>query len=433
AKTDVRHVEHLDLTADPVDVYEALDADVLLEPLDRGWRHAVVAFDAVDSIRLHESDDDGWRRLRDWAPEPVAERTSTGAYGYVAYDACRWQEDVPDLTRRDVDLPVVAYGLYDTTVVVSDDGLTIEAIEHPRQRQPPGRRVRRTRKRLESHLVRPSREPPEIDARDVEWNYTEEEYREAVRRAKRRIREGDSFQVNLSQRLSYTSEVEAVDLYRALRRTNPAPYMGLLETEHGAVVSTSPELLLRKRGRRLTTRPIAGTRPLGDGEERHVNRRDLLASEKDRAEHSILLDLARNDLGSVAEIGSVEVERTMEAVEYEEVTHLESLVTAETDEDAVTSLAAVFPGGTVTGAPKPRTLEIIEELEPTRRGPYTGAMGRLGFDGDAEHNIIIRSVVVDGDRHHLQVGGGVVHDSEPEAEYRETLDKAQGVLNALER
>ncbi|MDY6780564.1 MAG: anthranilate synthase component I family protein, partial [Halobacteria archaeon] len=276
---------------------------------------------------------------------------------------------------------------------------------------------------------------PSVEVESVESNFDRQTYEEAVERVQERIREGETFQANISQRLGFDTDAEPVEVYSALRRTNPAPYMGLFELDSGSVVSTSPELLLRKTGDELRTRPIAGTRPRGDDEsEDEELRDDLKASEKERAEHSILVDLERNDLGKVSEYGTVTVERFMETVRYPEVQHLESVVTgnARDGTGAFDALAAMFPGGTVTGAPKPRTLSIIEEVEPTERGPYTGSLGHVSLTGDATFNILIRTVVTDGSRSYLQVGGGVVHDSDPSEEYAETLDKAKGVLNALE-
>ncbi len=418
-------------TASSVDVYEALDAGVLLEPLDRGWPYEVVGVDPVNSLRLEHGETEPWRSIESWLPETIEAETAAGAYGYLGYDVCRHTEELPDLTRRDTDLPLAALDLYDTVVVFHDEGAIVEAIGHPGENRPAEERAESLAERIGG--VEPLDREPDVTAKYRGSNFTEETYREAVEKVKDEIREGETFQANISQRYRFTSDADAIDVYRALRRSNPAPYMGLWSDGDHALISSSPELLLEKEDDVLRTRPIAGTRPRGAGEDEDTAyRRDLEASEKERAEHSILVDLERNDLGKVAEHGTVEVTEFMETVPYPSVHHLESTVEARADVDsAVSALEAVFPGGTVTGAPKPRTLEIIEDVEPTRRGPYTGSMGYLSWNGDAVFNILIRTFVKERRSLYLQVGGGVVHDSDPEREYQETLHKAKAAAEAL--
>jgi anthranilate synthase component 1 len=215
---------------------------------------------------------------------------------------------------------------------------------------------------------------------------------------------------------------------------NPAPYSALLEFPGVDLVSASPELLLEREGDRLVTEPIAGTRPRGDtAEEDAFLADDLRSDEKERAEHAMLVDLERNDLGKVSEYGSVEVSEYRRVDRYSEVMHLVSLVEGRLRPDCSIpeAVGAVFPGGTITGAPKPRTMEIIDEVERTRRGPYTGSIGIFGFDGRATLNIIIRTLVRRDDRYYLRVGAGIVHDSDPDSEYEETLDKGRALINAL--
>ena len=427
----------------PIEAFDALDADVLLENGARGWEATYVAAEAVETFEYRRDGGDGQKdcfdRLGEWLdslPDSDA-HTAAGAYGFVGYDIVKQIEDVPDDTERDIDLPDAWFGFYDTVAVLSDDGAYVEAVEHDAQDMSADERAERFIERLEdSDYALPE---ANVRARNRRSNFEREEYEKAVRRVKEYVRKGETFQTNISQRLSFDSDASPLAFYARLRETNPAPYMGLIDIhdngEGWSIVSSSPELLLRVEGNALSTRPIAGTRPR-EGEEKadETLRDELAASEKDRAEHSILVDLARNDLGKVAEYGTVDVEDFMEVVPYAEVHHLESIVTAKRrdDADALDALRAVFPGGTVTGAPKPRTLGIIEELEPTERGPYTGSMGRFALNGDATFNILIRTAVRDEDTYHLQVGGGVVHDSEPEREYDETLQKARGVLNAVE-
>ncbi len=435
--------ERVDADLAPTTVYRRLGATALLEPQDRGWPTPLVAADPVASFRYRrESGTDGLHELREWlvdvgvSPDTESEgwrsETAAGAIGYLGYDLAAEMETLPDETSRDIDLPDIAFDLYDTVARFTEDAVVVEAVEHDHQRRPAAQRVADFADRLRS-----GEGPPErgVDASNVASNFSREAYERAVETVKRRVREGDTFQANVSQRIAFESDASPLSLYATLREANPAPYMGLLEVDGEAVVSTSPELLLRKSGTDLRTRPIAGTRPRGDDtEEDEALRSELTTSEKERAEHSILVDLVRNDLGLVSRHGSVSVDRFLETVPYAAVQHLESVVTGDlrAGHDLIDAVRSVFPGGTVTGAPKPRTLAIIDEVEPTERGPYTGSMGRIGFDGDATLNILIRTVVSEGERHYLQVGGGVVHDSDPASEYEETLQKARAILDALD-
>jgi len=425
----------------PVEAFGTLNADVLLENGERGWDATYVAAKAADTFvhRREEHEKDCFDRLSGWldALPKSNTRTAVGAYGFVGYDVAKEIEEVPDDTERDINVPDAWFGFYDTVAVLRDDTAYVEAVEHDAQDAPAEERAERFVDALEG---KDDLTLERIHATNRRSNFEREEYEEAVRRVKEYVREGDTFQTNISQRLSFESGASPLALYARLRKTNPAPYMGLIDIHDGedygwSVVSSSPELLVRVEDDALRTRPIAGTRPRQGKEKTDETLRDeLTASKKERAEHSILVDLARNDLGKVAEYGTVEVKEFMEVVPYAEVHHLESVVTAERRDNAnaLDAIRAVFPGGTVTGAPKPRTLGIIEELEPTERGPYTGSMGRFALNGDATFNILIRTAVRDNDTYHLQVGGGVVHDSEPMREYEETLQKARGVLNAVE-
>jgi len=279
-------------------------------------------------------------------------------------------------------------------------------------------------------------EPPvQTDRATFESDCTREAYAERVRRVKEYVREGDTFQANVSQRLVAPAAVHPVDAFDALREVNPAPYSALVEFPGVDLVSASPELLLERDGDRLLTEPIAGTRPRGESPDADDDlEADLLGDEKERAEHAMLVDLERNDLGKVSEFGSVDVPEYRRVDRYSEVMHLVSKVEGRLrdDRDLTDAVAAVFPGGTITGAPKPRTMEIIDELEATRRGPYTGSIGIFGFDGRATLNILIRTLVRYRSRYYLRVGAGIVHDSVPEREYEETLDKGRALINAVD-
>ena len=297
---------------------------------------------------------------------------------------------------------------------------------------------------------------PAAEAATFESDIGREGYAAAVDRVRERVREGDTFQANVSHRLTAPAAVHPVDAYDALRRVNPAPYSGLVEfgaASSGAgsggglpsgvdLVSASPELLLRRepsedpdRGARLVTEPIAGTRPRGDGDEADAAlEAELTGDEKERAEHAMLVDLERNDLGKVSRFGTVDVAEYRRVDRYSEVMHLVSRVEGEARPDVglADAIAACFPGGTITGAPKPRTMAIVDGLEHTRRGPYTGSMLVAGFDGRATLNIVIRTLVRRAAEYRLRVGAGIVHDSDPDAEYAETLAKARALVTAVD-
>ncbi|XVH30700.1 aminodeoxychorismate synthase, component I [Haloferacaceae archaeon DSL9] len=285
--------------------------------------------------------------------------------------------------------------------------------------------------------------PVAADEARFESDCGRDAFADRVRRVKRYIRDGDTFQTNISQRLVAPAAVHPIEAYDALRRVNPAPYSGLLEfsdrTADGwsgvDLVSASPELLLDRVDDRVETEPIAGTRPRGaTAAEDAALEAELTSDEKERAEHAMLVDLERNDLGKVSRFGTVEVTDYRRVDRYSAVMHLVSAVEGELRPDATLedAVAAVFPGGTITGAPKPRTMEIIDELETTRRGPYTGSVAAFGFDGRATLNIIIRTLVRHADEYHLRVGAGIVHDSDPEAEYDETLAKGRALVHAID-
>jgi para-aminobenzoate synthetase component 1 len=365
-----------------------------------------------------------------------------GLYGYLAYDLGPHVEPTAPLSPvRDIGLPDLWFGLYGTVL----------ALDHEERRAFLVGDDAVARDRLEQALAQSSSAPrpaPLPAARKAEWNLTREEYLAAVGRAREYIAAGDIFQVNLSRRLTVTFKpgpggaVQAPDLYLRLREANPAPYAAYVGLGEGrAVLSSSPELFLDLAGGRIVTRPIKGTRPLRPGEDdfNHRMRAELEASEKDRAELVMIIDLERNDLGRVATYGSVRVTepRTVEA--YAAVHHTVATVEGRLHpgRDLVDLLKATFPGGSITGAPKVRAMQIIAELEPTRRSVYTGAVGYLGPPspgdpaGRCALNIAIRTAIAADGKVHVQVGGGIVADSEPEAEFDETADKARAMLAAF--
>ncbi|KAB1192239.1 aminodeoxychorismate synthase, component I [Haloferax sp. MBLA0076] len=373
-----------------------------------------------------------------------------GLFGWLSYDVARELESLPDHTTDDRHLPHLQLGVYDLVASWeeprTDDGddtlLRITCCPRTPTDSDFGEVYDTARERalgLAEDAVDGTPRPVEAPVASHEAQFESECGREVfadrVRAAKQYIHDGDTFQANLSQRLVAPAAVHPVDAYAALRAVNPAPYSGLLELPGLDLVSASPELLLRIDGERLVTEPIAGTRPRGaTPEEDQRLEADLTTDEKERAEHAMLVDLERNDLGKVSEYGSVDVTEYRRVDRYSEVMHLVSLVEGRRREGTTLAdaIAAVFPGGTITGAPKPRTMEIIDELESTRRGPYTGSMFAIGLDDSAVLNIVIRTLVRYRDEYHLRVGAGIVHDSDPNSEYDETLAKARALVTAID-
>ena len=390
------------------------------------------------------------RRLRAWAPAPVPglPRFWGGAVGYFGYDVARQIERLPDIARDDLGLPDALVMFTDVVLAIDnllgramairavpvERGLSREALE-ARYREA-GAAIRALTSRLESEAALPPlalrAEPPEDPP--FKSTMSREEYENGVRRVRDYILAGDAFQVVLSQRLGISLKGSPFDLYRAIRSLNPSPYLYFLELDGVTLVGSSPEVLTRLEDGTVTVRPIAGTRPRGrnEDEDRRLAE-DLLSDEKELAEHRMLVDLGRNDVGRVATYGSVHVPELMVVERYSHVMHLCSQVEGELRGGlgAMDVLQACFPAGTVSGAPKIRAMEIIEELEPTRRGPYAGAVGYLGYGGmSMDTAIAIRTVLVFGDHAFMQVGAGIVADSDPGAEYEETLNKARALLRA---
>ena len=365
-----------------------------------------------------------------------------GLVGYLAYDAVRYVEHLPDRPHDDRGLPEMAFqaagslAAFDRfaqtitlirNVIVDDDpaaayGSAVDALEDAAARL--GRPT--------AHPVRPL---PSFDDRpEATASMTQEEYEAAVRTAVRHIEAGDAFQVVPSIRLEVPFDGDAFAVYRALRLLNPSPYMFFVRQGGVSIAGSSPELMVRSRDGRVFSRPIAGTRPRGaTPEEDRANEEELLADPKERAEHVMLVDLARNDLGRVAEFGSVAVDDLMVIERYSHVLHIVSGVSGTLREGVgpVDVLRATFPHGTVSGAPKVRAMEIIDDLEPVARGPYAGAVGYLDFSGNLDTAISLRTMVAADGKAWVQAGAGVVADSDPASEYRECLAKAAAVLAAI--
>ena len=367
-------------------------------------------------------------------------RFTGGAVGYLGYDTAAWFEPVPLAPAEDED--DAGFMLFDTVLAFDHVRHRILIIANARiapgddlraQYQFACTRIGFVERELERSL---SRKPvAEGASLDVRANMSQADYETMVRTAKEYIAAGDIYQVVLSQRFETTVTADPFTVYRALRHVNPSPYMYFLRVGGRSIVGASPEMLVRVEGRTAQTHPIAGTRPRGTSADEDAHfAAELLASEKERSEHVMLVDLGRNDLGRVCEYGSVHVPRYMTLERYSHVMHLVSVVegTLAAGKDRLDALASCFPAGTVSGAPKVRAMEIIAELERDRRGVYAGAVGYLDFAGNLDCCITIRTVVMEGGRARVQAGAGIVADSDPAAEYQETRDKARAVLRALE-
>lgn len=375
---------------------------------------------------------------------------AAGLFGYLGYDAVRLAEAIPDKNPTHIDVPdgqfvrptvIAIFDAVDDTVSVvtpvwADSGATPEAAYDGARA-----RLERVVEEFEGPLPSTGFDPREFDGSlpavgEPDSNMEPAEFHRMVEQAKEYIRAGDIFQVVLSQRFSVPFSLPPLSLYRALRRVNPSPFLFFLDFDGFAIIGSSPELLVRIRDGRITIRPIAGTRPRGENAAADkALADDLLADPKELAEHLMLLDLGRNDVGRVAQVGSVDVTDRMIIELYSHVMHIVSNVEGELDEahDEVDALLSGFPAGTVSGAPKVRAMEIIDELEPSSRGIYSGAIGYFGWDRNLDTAIAIRTAIVHNGQIHVQAGAGIVYDSIPEREWHETMHKAQALLQVADR
>jgi para-aminobenzoate synthetase component 1 len=360
-----------------------------------------------------------------------------GLIGFLGYDLAPLLERLPRKADRDSRLPDLRMALYDTAVTIDHQTgkVALRAWDLTDEgREATERRCRFWRRALRSAIESPRPVRASTLGR-LAGNFTREAYLEGVRRALEYIAAGDVFQVNLSQRFAAEGTVEPLDLFLRLRESSPAPFSAFLHWRDLAVVSASPEWFYQTRGDHVVTRPIKGTRPRGkDAEDDARLAAELASSAKDRAELTMIVDLERNDLGRVCRYGSVRVVEPLALESYAQVHHLVATVEGRLREGLgpVDLIRAAFPGGSITGAPKIRAMEIIDELEPTRRSLYTGAIGYLSRGGTSGFNIAIRSMLVEGHRVSYQVGGGIVADSDPQAEYEETAHKGRGLRSVLE-
>ena len=374
---------------------------------------------------------------------PGLPRFTGGAVGYLGYGASSWFEPVlGDLGQGADSADDAGFMLFDTILAFDHVRHRILIIANARVTanddldslyQFACAKIQFLERELERNLS--ATRPGSKTALDVTSNHTRERFEESVRTAKEHIAAGDIYQVVLSQRFEADVTADPFTVYRALRHVNPSPYMYFIRTGGVSVVGSSPEMLVRVEGSRVETHPIAGTRPRGGTEEEDGRLADeLRRNEKECAEHVMLVDLGRNDVGRVSDYGSVRVPQFMSIERFSHVMHLTSIVEGQLDakHDRLDALAACFPAGTVSGAPKVRAMQIIRDLEPSGRGLYAGAVGYLDFAGNLDCCIAIRTIIMSRGKAFVQAGAGIVMDSDPSAEYQETRDKARALLHALE-
>ncbi|WP_163192519.1 anthranilate synthase component I [Clostridium thermarum] len=361
-----------------------------------------------------------------------------GAIGYVGYDYIKNYEVLPDTNQEKIGIPETCFLFYKTVICYDHMKHTLAVIYNV---QPEScedyncvlQKLDEQIKSIRSNSVSvPLSEKGEVQK--IESNLTKEQFCELVERAKEYIRSGDIFQVVLSQRFKVTQTASAFEVYRRLRSKNPSPYLFFIDFNDFQVVGSSPESLVSLQGKRVTTNPIAGTRPRGKSDEEDLLlKEELLSDEKERAEHVMLVDLGRNDIGKVSSFGSVKLDRFMEVDYYSHVMHIVTTVSGEIkeDKDCFDALMACAPAGTVSGAPKIRAMEIIAELENMRRGLYAGAVGYFSYDGNMDVCIAIRTIIFKNGAAYIQAGAGIVYDSDPEKEYEETINKARALIEVI--
>jgi anthranilate synthase component 1 len=424
------------LGRDPSIIFEARGGKVTIR---RGSR--VTTIESADALGELKKLTEEFVPVSDPALPPFA----GGAVGYIAYDAVRQLESLPETNPDDLGVPDMLF-MFTDTIVAFDNVSHKLTVMHNLQARPGDNLdllydqaagvLRQILADLRRQLPEAQRQNGRVQGEEhPNSNFERQNFLEAVRTCKDYIQRGDIIQAVLSQRLDSTFAGDAFSLYRALRIVNPSPYMFYLHFGDTKLVGASPEIHVRSFGGDVTIRPIAGTRARGVTVEEDMRlEKELLADEKERSEHLMLVDLARNDIGRVCRYGSVRVTEFMVVERYSHVMHIVSDVggALEENRDAFDLIAATFPAGTVSGAPKIRAMEIIEELEPTRRGPYAGLVGYFSFNGNFDSCITIRTMLVSGDRVYVQAGAGIVADSIPEREYEETLNKAQALFRAIQ-
>ena len=426
----------------------------LLESVEGGERIARYSFIGTEPYKvIKTSSDDEINPLPLIAQEmdrykivPVSglPRFSGGAVGYLAYETVTRFEELPSPDADPLELPESLFMFVDTMLVFDHVSHRIKILSHTRLDGNIEEEYKKAVRRIEilaDRLNQPLRQSKSnkiasksINSLKLSSNFSREEFEKSVLKVKEYITAGEAIQVVLSQRLSQTTDVPPFEIYRALRSINPSPYMFFLDFKDFHIIGASPEILVRVEDGMVMTRPLAGTRPRGKTpDEDNKLEQELKTDEKERAEHIMLVDLGRNDIGHVSQPGTVEVSELMEVERYSHVMHLVTHVQGKLRHDmsAIDALKACFPAGTVSGAPKIRAMQIIAELEPEKRGPYAGAAGYFSFSGNMDMAIAIRTMVVSRGIAYTQAGCGIVYDSVPEREYEETMSKAKALLKAV--
>jgi anthranilate synthase component 1 len=430
--------------------YSFLAADPFLQIEARGLQVTIVSPQGRREFASPDPLDELRKRVEAIRSAALAELPpfTSGAVGYAGYDVVRYSENLPNAPPNDRQLPDLAFAFYDHMVVFDNVTKTNVVVAMARldkfgdDLEAAYDDAKRRVDELVARLEAPGETLPPADIDTAgqptiayESNFEREDFERAVEECVEYIRAGDIFQVVISQRLELEIASDPFEIYRTLRVVNPSPFMFYLRTPSVTLVGSSPEIMVRVVQGQVTVRPLAGTRRRGATEEE--DRRlaeELLADPKERAEHVMLVDLGRNDVGRVARYGSIELTDVMTIERYSHVMHITSNVSGRLAEgrDAFDALRACVPAGTVSGAPKVRAMQIIDELEPHRRGPYAGAVGYVDFGGNMDTCIALRTLVVQGNKAYVQAGAGIVADSVPSAEYQETLNKARGLLKAIE-
>ena len=430
--------------------YSFLTSEPFLQIEARGHQVRVTTpagveeFESADPLEELRTRVDSLRAVR----LPELPPFTGGAIGYAGYDVVRYVENLPNAPQDDRGLPDLSFAFYDRMVIFDNVTKTVVVVAMARVDRTDGN-LRAAYddacKRVDALVERLSVQDASLPVTDISTagdirpnyksNFTQPQFEEAVEKCVEYIRAGDIFQVVFSQRLEMEVHSPAFEIYRTLRIVNPSPFMFYLRSPSVTLVGSSPEIMVRVVDGQVTVRPLAGTRPRGKTEEEDRRlAQELLADPKERAEHVMLVDLGRNDVGRVARYRSVQLTDVMTIERYSHVMHITSNVTGQLADgkDSFDALRACLPAGTVSGAPKVRAMEIIDEVEPHRRGPYAGAVGYIDYSGNMDTCIALRTLVIQGQKAYVQAGAGIVADSVPAEEYQETLNKARGLLKAIE-
>jgi len=444
------------LKIDPFEIFQALKNErycfFLDSSLSSGYSLGRFSLFGINPFHILETkNQDPFNKLRQFLEEYKISPANKslpflgGAVGYFAYDLGFLLEK--KLRRNSVDdsgIPDCHFGFYNTVIITDNIKkiLYICAVGFPEKKQHLGKplcesnlkKMHNLLSRLNLHKTKNKKNKSEERPVELKSNFTREDYLLAINKAKRYIRDGDIYQVNLSQRFKAETGLSGFEIYKRLRQISPSYFSAYLDCRDFQILSSSPERFLSLKGNVVTTRPMKGTRPRSENRIKNLRlKKELLKSAKDAAELIMIVDLERNDLGRVCNYDSIKVNALRELEEYSTVFQTTATVSGRLhkDKDRIDLLAACFPGGSITGCPKIRAMEIIEELEPSRRSIYTGSLGYLSFSGDMDFNILIRSILKKEDKLYFGAGGGIVADSKPEEEYEETLVKAKAMMQAI--